>query len=168
MFSFVSIDGDSQDFLRTVRKAAQDDELCGMFFISKPDFELHNFTPAELADVLWSIAAEAGVEASMRAELAGAIAGVTSAKMLFKEAAQVAPELARVHKGRAWGKRLMDYALDHPERPGGEVRPIIAAIRSVLFGDWADYRLTRQLYRVDSDTGQVTERGRVVGPDAEV
>jgi hypothetical protein len=56
IFSMVSIDGDRSDFVQAVRKAAQDDEICGGFFVTTPDFEFGNFTLHELEEILWEIA----------------------------------------------------------------------------------------------------------------
>ena len=43
VFSMVLIDGDRDDFVRAVKRAAKDDEICGCFFISQQDFEFANF-----------------------------------------------------------------------------------------------------------------------------
>ena len=158
VFSLVSIDGDRDDFIRAVMKAAEDDELCGSFFFSVPDFELHNFTRDELAAVLWDAVAEAEVKPSERLQLHAAIRGARSAKELLREAARAVPAVAQVDKGPDWGRRLMRYALDHPNKPDGTLRPVIEAVRIALFGDWADYRLTRARYRVDPNTGRLIER----------
>lgn len=65
IFSLVLIDSDNEDYVRVVRRAAERDDICGMFFLSQPDFEFANFTIAELEGILWEIAVEngAGLEA---------------------------------------------------------------------------------------------------------
>lgn len=51
VFSYVSVDGDEEDVVRVVRSAAEQDLICGEFFVSNPDFEYANFTPDELEAV---------------------------------------------------------------------------------------------------------------------
>ena len=58
VYSWVSLDGDVQDNVRLVKKAAKDDKMFGRFFISVPDFEIHNFSIEELAEVFWTMALE--------------------------------------------------------------------------------------------------------------
>ena len=43
IFSFVSLDKDVDQNFQVVRTAAQQDEICGGFFVSDPDFEFANF-----------------------------------------------------------------------------------------------------------------------------
>src|SRR4029077_6813789 len=57
-FSLIPLDGDKDHYIRVVRKAAEDDEICGMFFISNPDFEFANFTKEELVQIVWEWALE--------------------------------------------------------------------------------------------------------------
>lgn len=61
-------------------------------------------------------------------------------------------------KGEEWGKRLVQYALSHPNRLNGEVRHIIKAIRLVFNTRTANYNYTRIHYRVDPETGESVKR----------
>jgi hypothetical protein len=92
-FSLISIDGDRPDFLRAVIKAAEADEICGEFFVSKPDFEFHNFTLPELEEVLWSVASEGGATPRNRERLHRAIANAKSGDQLLHQAKSAVGEL---------------------------------------------------------------------------
>jgi hypothetical protein len=163
-FSFVSVDGDRSDYGRTVRKAAKDDEICGMFFISAPDFEFQNFTPAELEEILWSFAAEMGTDGADRSLLHTSVLNTRSAKEMLAAAQRALPELRGViGKGETWGKALGAFAWDDPEitdqRTGeAQTRPIVEAVRYALHSVTADYRSSRSRYRVDPSTGRPIRR----------
>ena len=69
MCGFISIDGDRSDNVRIVRKAAEEDDICGRFFISEPDFEFQNFTLDELEEILWKVCEDRGAPDSIRKNL---------------------------------------------------------------------------------------------------
>jgi hypothetical protein len=52
VYSIVSIDGDVSENARVLRKAAEDDDICGAFYIFTPDFEFANFELSELEEIL--------------------------------------------------------------------------------------------------------------------
>ena len=164
IFSFVSVDGDRSDFVHAVRKAAEDDEICGMFFVSTPDFEFENFTTAELEQILWSIATEVSTTGSRRSALRASIADAKCAKEMFVAVRSAIPELAGVvGKGEEWGKRLGAFALKNPEKTDQETgqtqtRPIIEAFRYAVQSITADYRASRARLRVDPSTGRPIRR----------
>lgn len=164
-FSLVSIDGDQSSNLRAVRKAAEDDQICGMFFVSTPDFEFANFDLSELEQVLWQLAIESGIdlESNARQLFHAEISEARSSKQLFQAARQISPDLTRLGKGRDWGEKLMSFAWDNPERidPGtGErkTRPIVEAIEIAVQSVGADYHITRTQMRTDPITGRVVKR----------
>ncbi|MEW8228456.1 MAG: hypothetical protein AB2748_22240, partial [Candidatus Thiodiazotropha endolucinida] len=130
--------------MRAVRTAAAKDDMCGLFFISEPDFELYNFTLDELGMLLWDIAAEYGAKQSAKPKLLKAIKGAKSGEELMKSARSALPELARLSKNADWGERLMTFALEHPTwKPNGsneeQDRPIIEITNTLLRGVSANY-----------------------------
>jgi hypothetical protein len=118
IFSFVSIDEDVGRNKSAVRRAAEDGQICGSFFISYPDFEFANFTLDELEAILWSIAQKNDVPEEARGKLHEALKGATTGKEFMKRANKVLREYVGkdVSKGSAWGEQLMEYALAHPTR----------------------------------------------------
>jgi hypothetical protein len=164
IFSFVSVDGDRSDYGRAVRKAAEEDEICGMFFVSTPDFEFDNFTLAELEDSLWSIAAETGTNDAKRSLLHTSIVDTACAKDMIAAVERALPELRGVvGKGETWGKTLGAFAWENPEKTDqrtGETqtRPIVEAVRYALHSVTADYRSSRARLRVDPCTGRPIRR----------
>jgi hypothetical protein len=159
MFSFVSVDGDMSEYLRAVRKAAEDDEICGMFFVSKPDFEFGNFALSELEEILWEIAIEHRAHQNGRLRLRHAIANAKSGKELLFVAVRALPVLNHVTKGEQWGEHLIQYALRHRERPDGTLRPIVDAVEMAFRSAYISYHPTRSRFRVDPETGKLVERG---------
>ncbi len=160
VFSIVLIDGDRDDFVFAVKKAASDDEICGSFFISAKDFEFASFDLSELEEILWSIALEDQdnkVIEENRQMLHEAIKNAENAEELKKKAAKALPQLAQFSKGEKWGEKLIEYAWEHPLREGNE-RQVIQAIRVALTTRTASYQVTRHDYRVDENTGQLVKR----------
>jgi hypothetical protein len=147
-----------------VRKAAEEDEICGMFFVSTPDFEFDNFTLAELEDSLWSIAAETGTNDAKRSLLHTSIVDTACAKDMIAAVERALPELRGVvGKGETWGKTLGAFAWENPEKTDqrtGETqtRPIVEAVRYALHSVTADYRSSRARLRVDPCTGRPIRR----------
>ena len=75
------LDNDRSDFVRTVRNAAAQDQICGLFFILEPDFELANFSIDELGEIIWQIAVKNGAKITSKKRLLAAIAGAISGGM---------------------------------------------------------------------------------------
>ena len=157
------VDHDKDDTVRVVRNAIEYDLICGMVYISDPDFEFSNFSLEELIDVIWDIASENGAESSAKNILEVKLRDVTSGKELEKKAKKALPELFRFSKGLDWGRRLMEYAWNNPEKIDSDgktvTRPIIDAIQTSFQGLEADYLLARKKFKVDIDTGKLIERG---------
>lgn len=163
IFSWVSVDGDRDDYVRAVRKAAEADEICGMFYVAEPDFELANFTLAELEEVLWEIALENGADPSSRAILHCAIQDSRSAEELLKAARRSLPELVEVGKGAEWGRHLMVYAQEHTDLPFGyptekQPRPVLDAVQWAIQAAHVNYKYNREKYRTDPVTGKIIPR----------
>ena len=159
VFSFVSVDRDVRLNLSAVIKAAQDDEICGRFFPSDPDFEFGNFTIAELEEVLWQIALEKGADPARRSVLCRAVRNATKSAELEKSAKRALRELSHFKKDEEWGRRLMEFALRNPTNEKGSVRPILNSITEARrFVCWYDYKSTRKEFRVDPNTGECVQR----------
>lgn len=158
-FSFVSIDGDRSDFFYALRKAAQDDEICGAFFVSKPDFESENFDDSELKTVLWSFALAHGATQDDYQTLQSALSSwQRDVNDLFSQARRALPHLAAIlKKGELWGNHLMEFAWEH-QHTAGKLRPIIEAIHMAIRTRSANYFITRQFYQVDPETGNAIRR----------
>lgn len=163
IFSIVILDGDRDDFVRAVRTAAAQDDMCGLFFVSEPDFELHSFTIDELGMVLWDIAAKNGAQKSAKPKFLKAIKGANSGDELMKSARNALPELVWLSKSAEWGERLMSFALEHPTwKPKGsqeeQDHPIIEITNTLLRGVSANYAASCDERKIDPETGKLVPR----------
>jgi len=159
IFSFVSLDADVSKNLQALRAAAQQNQICGCFFVSRPDFEFANFDLSELQEIVWNIALERGADETKKS--LSATSSTSSGKTFFQKIEQASsdiPELWNIGKGEEWGKRLVQYALSHPDRLNGEVRLCIKAMRLAFNSRTASYNYTRIHYRVDPETGESIKR----------
>ncbi len=154
VFSFVFLDGDVEDNLRAVKKAAQDDIICGRFFISNPDFEFENFSYEELVEVAISVAEKANLTPPNREKMKKQKVNVKTASQFFKVLYEVAPEISRYcKKSEAWGEALMNFAI------GSDVkRPCTKAVRQILLANRVKYSISREQYKVDPETGELIDR----------
>jgi hypothetical protein len=157
VFSFVSIDGDLHSNIRTVRRAAETDGICGAFFISKPDFEFGNFSLDELLTVMGTSADEFSMDSGYTDDMRQRLTQAESGSALREKAKRYFP------KGEQWGRKLMAYAIDHPEwidpLTGASVkRPILQALDQVLRATFSNHADHRKLYRTDSFSGQPVRR----------
>ena len=162
VYSIVSIDGDVPENARVVRKAAEDDEICGAFYIFTPDFEFANFEIWELEAVLWEIAKENGASLDDRGKLHNAVQGSGNAETLLRNVKRSLPDaLTHVTKNILWGERLMDFALASRFKQGRK-RPILEAIDEAIFwtrtSNLESYKNTRRELQVDKDTGKLVKR----------
>lgn len=69
IFSFVSIDADDRNVERILEQAVKDRLLFGRIFFAKPDFEIENFEPEELGEVLWRWLRENEAQAGLEEEV---------------------------------------------------------------------------------------------------
>ena len=146
--------------VQAVRAAAQQDQMCGEFFLSTPDFEFANFDLHELQEIVWNIALEQGAEAEKRFVLLDATATASNGKTFVtgvERAAATIPQLWGVSKGKEWGERLIRYAMQYPDRRT-QVRPIVSVIRQALRSRTSSYNYTRVHLRADPQTGRLVER----------
>ena len=158
-FSFILLDSDREDYVRVVKKAAKDDEICGMFVISVPDIEFANFDLPELEEIIWKVATDNGAEEKARKTLHAAIGSAETGNQLVELASKSLPELHRFSKGEEWGKRLMEYALENPNRKSsGDIRPMIDQVHIARRSTSIGYNVSRMEYRVDPETGRLIKR----------
>jgi hypothetical protein len=171
VFSLVSVDGDDEGVCRIVRSAIEDGDLFGEAFVSKPDFEIGNFEPAELADVLWKWIRE--VEEGRRGEerdesalqeddkalLLSAVEGAENNGQFFDRAYDALKEQsAGFDKSEEWGRRLMAYATEQPETGTGDRRPLIEAVDRAYDLAQANYSAVRTNKRTDTETWALVPR----------
>lgn len=166
IFSFVTIDGDRNDFVSAVRRAAEQDQIFGAFFITenRKDFEFENFELSELEEVLWAIVTE-NSENQLNEEdhekLHASIEDATNSTELINKAKKVLPQLALLNKGTSWGARLMAYAKVHPSKQGKK-RQIMDAIEYAFYlartPELESYQTAREYYKVDKETGKLIPR----------
>lgn len=131
-----------------------------MFFVAKPDFEFHNFT---LEEIIWLIAQEQCLTLDFRRDdLHNAIQGTANAKNLLEAARKVGSCLQQLGKGPEWGRSLMTYALQHPEKSSDssnqKTRQVVAAINHALRTVHLDYQPSRDRLKVDPTTGVPVRR----------
>jgi hypothetical protein len=156
-FSLLIFDGDRSDNIRAVARAAEDDEICGLFFVCKPDFEFQNFTREELCEVVLT---DDCSEKPSQTELERATDGASDATEFFKKVMNTFPELDGVTKGSKWREMLAKYAREHPRGDFGDEsdRFINQLIRAGLQCCSFQYDHTRNRYKTDPSTGQPTIR----------
>ena len=161
-FSFISLDSDRLDSVKAVKKAAMDDKIVGSFFISKPDFEFHNFTFPELEEILYQFCQDNDPENIIdKTRFHQAIENTTNAEQLLN-AANKFTRNPSIKKGAEWGRRLMLYTRNNPEieNESGDKseRQIVSAIGNAIRACGSDYLLTKRHYRTDADTGMPVKR----------
>ncbi len=158
-FSFISLDADVDDNMRVVRRAAQDDVICGMVYVATPDFEFENFSIDELEEVLWEMAVDNGALLDERVALHAALRSVTTGKELWTKAQRALPILKGSGKSKDWGERLIRYAGKQPDRQDGARRPIIDAIH-VAFkaASFDNYGMSRERNRIDPNSLKLVKR----------
>lgn len=161
-FTYISIDGDKSENVRVIQKAATDDELCGMFFISKPDFEFQNFTKQELIEIAWNIALENGALDNEKIKLIEAVSNCKSGKEFISSASKSISSLHQIGKGEIWGKRLIEFAWENQKiviEEKKQTRQIIESVELAIKAiNLDDYLATRNNFRVDPKTGKLIIR----------
>lgn len=160
-FSLIVLDSDVSDNYRAVKQAALNDEICGKFFVSTPDFEIKNFSLAELSEVIWQIAQDNDIQDVTLNDIQQATKNVKSGKGLFKAVRAISLDLLNVAKGKMWGQYLLQHARNHPlgKEFGDKNDRLISQIirlghRCCSFS----YETTRQGFRVDPETGDLIKR----------
>jgi hypothetical protein len=160
-FSLILLDSDVTNNYRVVRKAAEDDEICGMFFISKPDFEFGNFTSKELAKIAFNLAREKGITQTSLEDIEKATNNSKSANEFFKALSNLSPDSSVLSKGKDWGRSLLKYALENPlsgdfgDKNDRLINQTIAVAYRCLS---SSYEVIRQKDKVNPETGRLIPR----------
>jgi hypothetical protein len=154
VFSMISFDGDVSENLRVAKRAAIDDIFCGSFYVARPDFEMFNFTIEEHINVVKQIALEKNVSEDTINRLEIALKGARTGKEIEEIARKTDIKLNRFGKGEEWGRRLAQYSMDNSEHPmSGERRPFLQALDLARMGWRPNYKISRQYYRINPETG---------------
>ncbi len=173
VFSFILLDADRDDFVRMLRKAAGDEKFHGAFQVSTPDFELANFSIAELLDIALTISASTLDDSQLRRytpdDLLPELIGATSGSDFFKRL-HSGGRLKEVYKGEDWGAELMAYAIANKAFPAGHLRagqerPVVEFARILIRAQRAGFRTSLEYEKVNADTGflQRRQQGRPTG-----
>jgi hypothetical protein len=165
IFSMILIDSDNKDYHRAVVKAAENDEICGVFFLSTPDFEFGNFEASELALILYKIFLDTlgnKIEnQAIKNRILEATADTKSNKEFFQCVSKNIPELNNINKGGHWGTEMMKYALTNPNYNRGNKenkRPVLKFCEIAFQGFTSNYHYSRKNYCVDPSTGKMVKR----------
>ena len=156
VFSWISLDADKNDNIRVLRKAAENDELFGAFYVWEPDFEFANFTIDELAAIAWEYALKEGANPNDRTVFDDSVMNSKSGKEFESNVRRSLPLLNNFGKGQDWGEALIKYAFEHPEKADtGKTRPIIDAIQRAWHAmQLTSYKSSRDKMKVDPRTGK--------------
>ncbi|PKO08029.1 MAG: hypothetical protein CVU40_17445 [Chloroflexi bacterium HGW-Chloroflexi-2] len=159
VFSIIILDGDRDDNIRIVKKAAENDIFCGSFYISQPDFEYYNFSINELTEIVWDIVDSIDKTEQNYKLLQEALKETTCSEELFKAAKKTIPSICNITKGKEWGEKLAEYAAKRPRKDGdGKERPFIEACNTAIRSINIDYQFNRRDYWVDPETGKLVKR----------
>lgn len=166
IFSFIVLDADRSDFVRMLRRAAEDETFHGAFQVFAPDIELANFTIAELLDVALALSAHSGdgnqsqrhATDAMLLELEGATSGDDFFRRLHRGA-----RLAEVDKGEEWGAALMAYAIANKTFPTGhpncgQERPLVEFARILIRAQGVGFQLSMVYEKLNASTGRLQSR----------
>jgi hypothetical protein len=162
IFSVVVLDGDREEYLRILRKAAEDGRFHGRFFICTPDIECGNFLASELIqtaiqqceknspDLLDLYVAETEMLA-----LASTVRSNNDLISLAKKHG-----ITNLRKSESWGKALMKLAIANPFFPAGDARagkqrPIVEAAELLIRMQDIGFFRSIAAERVDSETGKI-------------
>lgn len=162
IFSVVVLDGDREEYLRILRKAADEGRFHGRFFICQPDIECGNFSASELIETAIqeyqknnpNVTDLAMVQTALLAE-ASKVRNNGDLIALFKEQG-----LTHLRKSESWGKALMELAITHPAFPmedarTGQKRPIVEAAELLIRMQEIGFSRSLAVERLDSRSGRV-------------
>lgn len=165
VFSVIVLDKDRAEFVKAVKKAAKEKRFFGRYFLCEPDFELGNFAHRELVDIALALSRidELDPEAleARRVRLYSTTANLASNSELW--IALEAEGVRDVGKGEQWGRELMKFAIQHPQRcasAGGnlEDRPIIEVARLMMRTRDAGFMRSLNDLDLDPETGELNPK----------
>lgn len=163
VFSVIIIDRDNDDYVRVIKIAAEKNEICGLFFLSKPDFEFGNFNLDDFAEIILKYVEEKEIDDISLDKIKESIHGSISGNQLMKNVKSSFPNLRDIAKGEEWGGLLMDYAVRNPHYKTSEnkeksERPIIEIVNTLRRSLSIGYQSTRTKYIVSPETGKQIDR----------
>ncbi len=159
VFSVIILDGDREDNIRIVKKAAEEDLFCGQFYISQPDFEFYNFSKNELVEIIWDLVDEVQKTEQHYLSLCEVIKIANNADNLIKAVRKAVPPLSQFAKGSEWGEKLAEFAARKPGLENSEaLRPLIDGCQTAIRSIDIDYLYNRKNYRVDPNKGKLVRR----------
>ena len=150
IFSVIVFDNDVSDNVRAMKKAIEDDEVVGRFFISKPDFEFENFSLEELSDIVITLSHEYGIDIDENSKFLELIGEVRSGEEFKKVITQYSNDLGRLIKGKIWGEALAIYANEHYE--DFQERTIIKIFHMISACKSYSYELSKKV-KINPETG---------------
>ena len=165
VFSVILLDQDRSEFVKAVKKAAREKRFFGRYFLCDPDFEFGNFANRELVDVALSLTKvdelDASAREAMRMRLHADTATATVNSQLWS--ALDSEGIHDIGKSEQWGRALMKYAIEHPQRSStgdrvGDDRPIIEAARLILRTRDAGFMRSIAELDVDAETGKLVPK----------
>ena len=166
-FSFIMLDADLKDVVRTLRKAASEERFHGAFLLSNPDIEMENFAISELLNVALEMAARYATpdrppRSYPRDDLLRELEGAKSGDEFFKRLHRNG-SLQEVDKGEDWGAALMAYAIEHRcflqgDPRGDEERPIIRFAQMLIRAEGVGFQHSFKYEKVDPATGRLNSR----------
>lgn len=158
IFSVIILDGDREDNIKIVKKAAEQDLFCGQFYISQPDFEFSNFSKDELIEIAWGLVDDVQRD-ELFESLCGGVSTMTNAEEFIKAVRKLVPPLSQLAKGSEWGEKLAEFAARNPVIDGSENnRHLIDICQSAIQSITMDYQYNRDNYKVDPETGKLIPR----------
>jgi hypothetical protein len=168
VFAHVCVDFDhpersekQADQIKTLRRFENDGLLPTSFTIWRPNFVQHNFTIAEVVEIV--NASEPAQEMRVRLTEDDLVSEMSrnshaSPRRRDKTIEKAIHDVTRartgsglLRKGETWGRRLADWAIEHAPPPivAGQTdqRPIELIIEMAARGHYADYALTVEHWR---------------------
>jgi hypothetical protein len=164
VLSIVVIDADRDDYVRAIRKACEEDDICGRVFFLDPDFEFGNFGLNELVEIVRKISIDRGGKNINLNLINESAKNCKSGKEFETAIRSLNLEFLDIRKGEIWGEHLMNYAncnpLYPPEHPRQGERTIIE-IKNLLIRfttKFCSHELTLKKYKINPKDGSLIPR----------
>lgn len=151
--SMISIDSDTSENVRFVRRQIEAENMVGCVWKHSPDFEFANFSLAELSHVASNVI---GFETPNRPP-----ADLKRGKD-FDNWYQ--SQTRRAFKGKEGGRALGRFAAHYPKTADGKVRPLIEQLKAAVWAWSINYLRYEQDLRLDPETFELVPRSRNGAP----
>lgn len=162
IFSVVVLDGDLDEYLRILRKAAEEERFHGRFFINQPDIECGNFSASELVETAIMvcqrnclISSDFSTAKLAMLEQASSVRNNGDLIALLKKSG-----LTNFRKNESWGKALMELAIQCPVFPQGDMRegqerPLVEVAKLLIRMREIGFSRSVAVERIDSINGKM-------------